>query len=140
MEPDKLVRLWFDELWCQGKEETLDKLFAKEGLAHGLGPDRVTMTGPDAYRPFFRSFRSAIPDMRVTVEQTVREGDLVAVQCHVTGTHTGDGLGIPPTGSRIDFTGMSFVRVRDDKIIEAWNNFDFMSFYQQVKILPALPL
>src|SRR5262245_45282363 len=110
MHPDKLIRTWFEELWNQGKEETMDRLFAADGLAHGLSADGGPLKGPDAYRPFYRTFRAAVPDIHVSVERTVTEGDLIAVQCRVTGTHKGDALGVPATGNKIQFSGMSFVR------------------------------
>jgi predicted ester cyclase len=44
------------------------------------------------------------------------------------------------TGKRVDFYGMTMVRVRNGKIVEAWNNFDFLSFYQQIGMLPQLPV
>jgi predicted ester cyclase len=66
------------------------------------------------------------------------EGDLCAVHCEVTGTHTGDGLGISATGRDVRFSGMCIIRVAHGQIQEAWNSFDFLSFYQQLGVLPAL--
>jgi predicted ester cyclase len=66
------------------------------------------------------------------------EGDKIAARCTVRGTHAGDGLGLAATNMPVEFTGICIVRVRDGKIIEAWNNFDFMSMFQQVGAL-ALP-
>jgi len=136
--PDSVVRSWFEELWNQGREDTMQRLFAADGMAHGLGPDGAPMRGPDAYKPFFSRFRQAFPDIHIDVVRTVTEGEFVAAHCHVTGTHTGDALG-PATRKPVDFYGMTIVRVRDGKIVEAWNNFDFMSFYQQINLLPQLP-
>jgi predicted ester cyclase len=51
----------------------------------------------------------------------------------VTGVHTGEGIGKPPTGKPVKFTGMTMVRLRDGKIIESWNNFDFMTMYKQIE-------
>ena len=134
--PDAVVRTWFEDLWNQGKEDTIHRLFAADGLAHGLagGPLR----GPDAYAPFYARFREAFPDVRVDVVQTITEGELVAAHCHVTGTHRGNSMGLA-TSKPVDFWGMTMLRVRDGKILEAWNNFDFLSFYQQIDMLPQLP-
>jgi steroid delta-isomerase-like uncharacterized protein len=137
--PDSVVREWFEKLWNQGNEEAMDRLFARDGLAHGLRPDGGAIVGPDAYRPFFQKFRGAFPDVRIEVVRTVTEGDTVTAHCHVRGTHSGDSLGIARTARPIDFWGMTIVRVRDGQIVEAWNNFDFMSLYQQIGILPLLP-
>ena len=59
----------------------------------------------------------------------------MAAYCHVTGTHSGPGLGVAATGSAIDMKGMVLVEVRDGQVHEGWNCFDFMSLYQQVGML-----
>lgn len=59
--------------------------------------------------------------------------------CHVTGTHTGGGLGIPPTRKGVDFHGFTITRVVDGTIREGWNGFDFLTMYQQLGVVPASP-
>jgi predicted ester cyclase len=73
--------------------------------------------------------------MEVIVEDQIAEGDLVATRCTVRGKHTGDGLGIAATHAAVDFTGMTITRIADGKILEAWNNFDFMKMYRQIGTL-----
>ena len=69
----------------------------------------------------------------MTVEDVVTEGDLTVARCVVTARHTGEGLGKAPKGNPIHFTGMTMARIKDGKIAEAWNNFDFMTKYQQME-------
>jgi predicted ester cyclase len=71
----------------------------------------------------------------VTVEDTIAEGDKVAARCTVRATHAGDGLGFAATQRAMEITGIAIVRVKDGKIIEAWNNFDFMGMFQQLGTL-----
>lgn len=130
---DTLAHRWFEEVWNKGRAEAIDEMFACEGIAHGLADQEgKELCGPEGYKPSFESFRNAFPDIRVIVEDTVTEGDKVAARCRVEGTHTGEGLGFAPTGRRVEFTGMTIIRVKDGKIVEAWNNFDFMTMFQQV--------
>jgi steroid delta-isomerase-like uncharacterized protein len=137
--PDVMIHQWFEELWNQGKEDTIDRLLAPDGKIHGLPtPDNQPLVGPDAFRPFFRRFRAAFPDIRVTIERAVKEDNLVAIHCRVTGTHLGDALGIPPTGRRVDFSGMCFARAAGPRFEEGWNVFDFLTCYQQLGVLPSL--
>jgi len=56
----------------------------------------------------------------------------VAALCHVTGRHVGDALGGKATGKTVDFWGTTIGRVRDRRILEGWNTFDFLTMYQQV--------
>jgi predicted ester cyclase len=137
--PDALLHRWFEELWNQGKEETIDALMAPGTKIHGLPtPDGGPISGPEAFKPFFRTFRGALPDLHVAIERTVTQGDMVVAHCHVTGTHGGPHLGVAPTGKSVDFWGMTMARARDGKLVEGWNCFDFLSLYQQIGLLPGL--
>lgn len=138
--PEAVIRSWFEELWNQGREETIDRLFAADGIAHGLPtPDGSPIRGRDGFRPFYRTFRSAFPNIQVEVTQAITQGDMVTVRCHVTGSHQGHDLGVLATGNNIDFWGMCMARVRDGAIVEGWNSFDFLTLYQQIGMLPQLP-
>ena len=132
-ENKELIHRWFEEVWNKGREEAINEMFADEGIAHGLGDaPGVTLRGPSGFKGLFQNFRDAFPDIRVIVEDTVAECDKVAARCRVQGTHKGAGLGLAATGNQIEFTGICIVRVSDGKIVEAWNNFDFMSMFQQL--------
>ena len=131
-----LVRRWFEEVWNKGRAEAIDELFAADGLAHGLADETgEPLRGPADFRVFHGKFREAFPDIEVTVEDVCAEGDKVAARCSVRGRHQSDSLGFAATGSPVEFTGMTFARVRGGQIVEAWNNFDFMSMYQQLGAL-----
>ena len=133
MTPDAVIRAWFNEVWNEGNESAIERYFAHDGVAHGLpGPDGEPLSGPAAFKPFVKQFRTAFPDMRIEVLRSVSEGSFVCVHCRVTGTHHGPGFGPQPTGSPIDFSGMTIARVDNDTIKEAWNSFDFMSMYSTV--------
>lgn len=131
-----LIRRWFEEVWNKGREEAIDEMFAADGIAHGLNDEvgRI-MRGPVDYKPFFRTFRSAFPEIEVVVEDTVAEGDKVAARCLVRGKHQSDSLGFAATGQSAEFTGITIVRIEKGKIVEAWNNFDFMTMYKQLGAL-----
>src|SRR5258705_13218740 len=81
-----LVQRWFEEVWNKGRAEAIEEMFAADGIAHGLGD---TVLDPGAYREFYTSFRGAFPDIVVTVEDMVAEGDKVAARCRVSAKHTG---------------------------------------------------
>ena len=141
MSPEAVVRTWFEEVWNQGKEEMIDRLFDAGNVAHGLpSADGSPMRGPAAFKPFYKNFRTAIPDIHIEVVRTLSEGDTVVAHCHVTGSHKGKGLGVPPTGKSIDFWGMVIARIANGKILESWNTFDFLTFYQQIDVVQKLPV
>ena len=131
-----LIRRWFDEVWNKGRAEAIDEMFDEEGIAHGLADETgAPLRGPTGFKPFFHRFHDAFPEMEVVVEDTVSEGDKVAARCSIRGRHRGDTLGFKATDSPVEFDGICIVRIADGKIVEAWNNFDFMSMFQQLGAL-----
>ena len=127
------IRRWFEEVWNKGREEAIDEMFAEDGVAYGLADETgAPLRGASGFKPFFRNFRGAFPDIEVTVEDTIAEGDRVAARCTVRATHAGDTLGMAATQKPMEITGICIVRISDGKIVEAWNNFDFMSMFQQL--------
>lgn len=135
-----LAHRWFEEVWNKGRAEAIDEMLAEDGIAHGLADASGNdLRGPADFKPFFHNFRAAFPDIQVTVEDTVAEGDKLAARCTVTGTHGGEGIGLAATNRAVTFTGMCLLRIKDGKIVEAWNNFDFMSMFQQLGAIQPVP-
>ena len=130
-----LIHRWFEEVWNRGRSDAIDEMLAPEGIVHGLADDGDALRGPEGFRPFHAKFRESFPDISVNVEDTVCEGDRVAVRCSVRGKHSADSLGFAATNKAVEFSGIAIVRVKDGKIVEAWNNFDFMSLYQQLGVI-----
>ena len=127
-----LVKRWFDEVWTQGKAASIEELMSPGCVVHGLAAGTLDKAG---FKQFHAAYRNAFPDVRITVDQAVSEGDMVAVRWSGTGTHKGDGLGFPATNKRVEFTGMTFVRVQDGKLVEGWNNFDQLAMFTQLGIV-----
>lgn len=131
-----LVHRWFDEVWTQGRLETIDELLAPETRAHG-NPDAQGNTLQNAadFKQLYQTFRATLSDIKVTIHETIAEGDLVAVYCTVQARHSGDGLGPAATQKPIEYTGMAMSRIKDGKIVEAWNSFDFLTLFQQIGLV-----
>jgi len=131
-----LIRRWFEEVWNKGRADAIPELFADEGVAHGLSDDAANpLRGPAGFLPFHAQFREAFPNIEVVVEDQIAEGDMVATRCSVRGKHTGHSLGFAATQAPVEFTGVTITRIKDGKIVEAWNNFDFMKMYRQLGAL-----
>jgi steroid delta-isomerase-like uncharacterized protein len=128
----KLVRRWFEEVWNQGREGAIDELLSPEGVGFGLAATNTEVHGPAEFKPFVRNLRDAFPDLHITVEDMVAEGDKVAVRMLVTGTHKGGGLGFPATGRKINVTGMTIIQFANGKLVHGWNNWDQMGMMQQL--------
>jgi steroid delta-isomerase-like uncharacterized protein len=107
-------------------------------------PDFVNLSAPpgvpadrDGGKVFLSGFMNAFPDSRVTIDEMIAEGDLVATKKTFTGTHTADLGEIPATGKPVTLQYVDFMRVRDGRIIEHWLCMDQLSFMQQLGVIPA---
>jgi steroid delta-isomerase-like uncharacterized protein len=128
-----IVQRWFEEVWNQGRTEVIDELMADDVVIHGLvDPAGNPVSGADAFREFHRQFRGAFPNVNVSVEDVIAEGDRAVARCDVRGQHTGDHLGFAATNNPVQFSGIAIVRIADGKIAEAWNEFDFMEMNRQL--------
>jgi steroid delta-isomerase-like uncharacterized protein len=128
-----LLRRWFDEVWNKGRADAIDEMLAADAIVHGLSDDPENpLKGPSGFKPFHEIFRGAFPDVEVVVEDTIAEGDKVVARCSVRAKHSGNHLGIAASNAAVSFTGISIVRINDGKIVEAWNNFDFMKMNKQI--------
>jgi predicted ester cyclase len=129
-----LMHRWFEEVWNKGRESAIDEMSWHDVPGHGLkAPGGNEVDGMEDFKAYHRQMRSALSDIHVVVEDVITEGDLTVARCVVTAKHTGEGLGKPPKGNPIQFTGMTMARIKDGKIAEAWNNFDFLTMYQQME-------
>jgi predicted ester cyclase len=125
-----LGRRWFEEVWNQGRREAIAELLAPHGVLHEGDTDTV---GPDGFYPFFERIRGTLSDIHVTISDTLAAGDKVCVRWSCTGKHTGDGLGIAPTGVAVHITGISILRVAGGKLVEGWQNWDMLGMMEQIQ-------
>jgi len=79
---------------------------------------------------------AAFPDINVTIDDIIAEGDRVVVRMHTSGTQKGEFRGIPPTGKTAVITEMSIYRISEGKIAEAWVVSDWLGLMQQLGVIP----
>jgi steroid delta-isomerase-like uncharacterized protein len=125
------------ELWNEGRTDRVEEFLAPDVVVHLLDgrPDRE---GPEGYTQWVMEIRAMIPDFTVTIDEQIAQGDLVAVMWTVTGTHTGEVPGIPPTGNEVESHGLTMIRVADGKIAEWWHSEDMLSVFIQLGVIPPL--
>ncbi len=103
-------------------------------VAKGLGPADLDLEG---LRRFYTGLWTAFPDLHITIEDMVGEGDKVTWRLTVTGTHESEFRGIAPTGTEVRFGAQYVFRFRDGKIVERWTNFDRLGVLVQLGAIPA---
>ena len=130
-----LLRRWFDEVWNQGRLETIHELMAPECVGTGEAGAGVILRGPQEFQAFVEKLRAAFPDIQVTIEDGFESGEKAVVRWSGMMTHRGDQLGVPATGKRIRITGISMVRIVNGRIVEGWDNWDQMTMMQEIGAL-----
>jgi predicted ester cyclase len=121
---DSISYYWFEEGWNKGREEAIDEVFSNELLAHGLD-ERGPLKGTEGFRQFYKQFREQFANIRIEVDIVVKENDMESSLTHVTVTDKA-------SGKELKFSGICMVRILDGKVVEAWNQYDFLSMHQQL--------
>jgi steroid delta-isomerase-like uncharacterized protein len=130
-----LMRRWFDEIWNQGRIESVDELLAEDAVMWGIGRPDQSSRGSAEFKEFYHRQRSATPDVKITLDQVVQEGDTAFARWTATMTHTGEGFGVAPTNQTITLSGMSACRASNGKIVEGWNSWDQVGMARQLGLL-----
>ena len=125
-----LTRRWFDEVWNQSRRETIFDLFAPECVLYeGHAPIR----GPQEFADFHDRIRAQFDDIRIEQGVTLAENDLVSLRWTVSGIHKA-------TGKKTSVSGISIVRVKDGRFVEAWQNWDAAAMAAQLSDSSPAPL
>lgn len=123
----------FEEILSKGRFELAEQLYAKDFVNHGIHRDATLEEDQAALKGWHQAF----PDVVVTAEKVMAEGDLVTVYWIARGTNTGTGNGLPATGKKAELAGITIWRIVDGKIKEEWSAFDQLSMMQQLGLIPA---
>ena len=131
-----LIRRWFEEVWNQGRGETIHEMCAKDAIGYGQAQHGADIHGPEHFEQFWRSFRGAFSGIKLEVKDTIEEGDMVVARWTMTMSHTGPFLGVEPTNRQVTLSGMSMQRYKSGQIIAAWDNWDQLGLMVQLGAVP----
>jgi steroid delta-isomerase-like uncharacterized protein len=126
-----VIRLYIEELWNNRRFELIDTVLAPDLLAHN--PDGTKIRGNQRFREVIPRIHKAFPDLHLTIEDMITEGDKVACRLTLEGTHQGEFAGILPTQRRIKVIGMYIMRLAEEKIVEYWWLRDQAGLLQQLQ-------
>jgi steroid delta-isomerase-like uncharacterized protein len=132
-----VVRRLIEEFWNKGNQSLADQLFTPNYTHHDSStPDFGH--GPEGERKRATLYRTAFPDIHLTVEDIVAEGETVMTRWSCRGTHKGDLNGIVPTGKQVNISGVTVVRLTNGKMAEGYVNWDALGLMQQLGVVPEL--
>jgi predicted ester cyclase len=130
-----VVRRVFEELFSQGRYESIDQIYLPNCQVHTRGRNQRLQEAVAEGK----GWRNAAPDLVMTANQMSVQGDIVTVSWTARGTHTGRGNGLAkPTGKPIFIRGTSRFRMANGKIAEVWNDYDRNEIYRQVGVPPKI--
>jgi steroid delta-isomerase-like uncharacterized protein len=129
-----LMRRELEEVWNKHNPDAVDEIYAPDFVNHSAPPGMPN--DREGFKAFVGANLGAFPDVKVTIDTLVAEGDKVVSRWTGTGTHTGELMGIPATGKQVNMTGITIVRVADGKIAEFWMESDQMGMMQQLGVVP----
>ena len=130
-----VLRRLIEELFNKQNLDIVDELFSPDFVEHEELPPGAP-EGREAPRWFTQQFLAAFPDLQVTIDDLIAEGDKVVARETWTGTHKGDFMGMPATGRRISFGVIDIVRVEDGQLVEHWAVSDSLTMLQQLGAIP----
>jgi steroid delta-isomerase-like uncharacterized protein len=123
-----LARRWFEEVWNERRTEIIDELVTAESVCYSEAGE---LRGKQAFMDLVHGpFLTAFPDLHVTVDEVADAGDVSVVRWTAKGTHTGDLPGMPATGRRITFRGLTWIRYRDGKMVEGFDCWNQSGLFQ----------
>jgi steroid delta-isomerase-like uncharacterized protein len=131
----EVIRAYVETIFNHKQVDRADELVASDYVDHAALPGQAP--GLEGAKKKWAMYLAGIPDLRVTIEELVAEGDKVGVRRSYAGTHRGELLGVPPTGKQVRVGGISIFRLAGGKIAEQWEQLDRLALMQQLGVLPT---
>lgn len=128
-------REFVEEVWNGGNYDFIEETHGEDYVGHWFDPEGGDVDR-DGLEAFVRAVRSGFPDFEMTVEFVLAEGDKAATGFTVSGTHDGEYMGIPPTGTAGSSPGIMVHRFEDGEVVEAWAVWDALGQLQQLGVVP----
>jgi steroid delta-isomerase-like uncharacterized protein len=131
-----VMRRFIEEAWNRGNMDVIDELLAPDFDSHPVPSDMPAAPGREGQKQVITAYRNAFDGTRLEIEDQIAEGDRVVTRWTARGRHTGDLMGMPPSGRDVSVSGVFINRVVNGKIVEGWGNFDALGMLQQIGALP----
>lgn len=128
-------RQFIEEVMNKKNVAAIDTFIDPNQVEHFAPPG--TPGGSEGTKQLFGMFLTAFPDLHVTVEDMIAEGDKMVSRITISGTQQGAFMGIPPTSKQFSITSIEISRIAGGKIVEHWAEIDALGLMQQLGVVPA---
>lgn len=123
----EVLETWYRKVWMEEDADTIDAMLVADTKARGLGAQ--VHVGPPEFRIFHQNILKLVSDIDVQVDKSMEEGDWIAALFTFRAT-------CRRSGKPVASTGTVFIKIIDGKLVDAYNHFDFMDFYEQLGLMP----
>ena len=123
----EVIETWMHKVWQEQDRNTIFEMFIPDGSASGMGE---SVMGPEQFAAFHEMLLQLIEDIEIHVVKHFEQEEWSSSLCHMKFRAKND----PETLHEI--TGTAIVKIREGKIIEAYNHFDFLSLFESIGLLP----
>jgi steroid delta-isomerase-like uncharacterized protein len=125
-----------EAVWNRHSVPAMDRFYAPGYVHHDVSrPDVRSLAD---YKVWGADLMQGFPDLHVAIDDVIAdEGGKAVKRWTATGTHRGALAGIPATGARVSFSGVSVYRIEGDRFVESWYVYDLMGLLRQLGVLPA---
>lgn len=135
-----LVRRALEEIFTLGNLDAVEDIYAPDYVSHQTAtaatPGGEDIHGVEAARQIAAARRATFPDLQITIEDQIAEGDKVATRFTARGTHRGELAGLAPTGKMVEVSGVDICRIEGGKIAEYWPHADILGMMRQLGMIP----
>lgn len=130
------TRRFMDEVFNKGNMAVINELLAPNLVEHNPFPGYPP--GLEGFKQGVAAFRKGFPDLHITVDDLIAEGDKVVIRSTMSGTHKGDFMGTPATGKQVKVAGIDIVRIVGGKAVEHWGITQDLEMMQQLGLVPKM--
>jgi steroid delta-isomerase-like uncharacterized protein len=136
VQENKAIARRFVHVWDTDDPSILDELAAPDiRVSYPILPGKIQ--GAGAFKDVLAGVRAALPDIKIEIGNVIAEGDFVVAPWTITGTHLGDLMGIPPSGRRVTWGGITIYRIEDGKVVDERGEEDGLGLLRQIGAIPG---
>ena len=129
-------RWFYEEVFEKGNMDAWDELFSSDFVEHN--PPFGDFKGLKAIKEGMKEERRALSDFHATIDEIIIEGNTVVVRHSFECKHTGELMGVPPTGKQLKYSGCVVYHLRNGKVFECFAYEDWLGLFQQLGVIPPL--
>ncbi|MGZ3421093.1 MAG: ester cyclase [Polyangiales bacterium] len=134
-----LARRLLEEGFSKGDLSVAEQCLAPNHVSHDPNNPPNYQPGPKGTQEIIKIYRTAFPDLKLTVDDQLADGDRVVTRWTARGTQKGPLMDIPPTGKTASITGVTIDRIQNGKVVESWINWDMAGLMQQLGVRMEKP-